>query len=111
MEFIQIEKLARILESKIKYQFSGKLWRDNSDNGWYFITVPDHFSKEIRSNLQWQEEGWGRMKATAVIEDLNWNTSIWFDTKAKNYILPVKSEIRKKLSLQENDLLSISILV
>ena len=99
------------MEAKIKYQFSAKLWRDNPVNGWYFTTIPKDYSKEIRDNLQWQEEGWGRMKATAIINDLAWNTSIWFDTKSKCYILPVKSEIRKKLSLKEDDLLMISILV
>lgn len=100
-----------ILESKIKYQFSGKLWRDNAENGWYFVTVPNNYSKEIRSNLKWQEEGWGRMKAIAIIKGVEWNTSIWFDSKDKNYILPVKLEIRKKLSLKENDVLTISILI
>jgi len=99
------------LKSKIKYQFTAKLWRVSSDNGWYFITIPDNFSKEIRNNLQWQEEGWGRMKAVAVINDLDWNTSIWYDTKVKNYLLPVKSEIRKKLSLKENDILTINIFI
>ena len=99
------------MESKIKYQFSAKLWKHNSEGGWYFITMPKNFSQEIRSNLQWQEEGWGRMKAIAIIKDLKWDTSIWFDTKAKNYVLPVKSEIRKKLSIKESDLLTISILV
>tara|TARA_R110002073_G_scaffold336287_3_gene531776 strand:+ start:3566 stop:3865 length:300 start_codon:yes stop_codon:yes gene_type:complete len=99
------------LGSKIKYQFSAKLWKHNSEGGWYFITMPKNFSQEIRSNLQWQEEGWGRMKAIAIIKDLKWDTSIWFDTKGKNYVLPIKSEIRKKLSLKEADLLTISILV
>jgi len=99
------------LKSKIKYQFTSKLWRVSSDNGWYFITIPDNFSKEIRNSLQWQEEGWGRMKAVAVINDLDWNTSIWYDTKVKNYLLPVKSEIRKKLSLKENDILTINIFI
>lgn len=99
------------LEGKIKYQFSAKLWRHNSEGGWYFITLPSDYSNEIRSNLQWQEEGWGRMKAIAQLKGINWNTSIWFDTKKKSYILPIKSEIRKKLLLQEDDLLTMNILI
>ncbi len=99
------------MESKIKYQFSAKLWKHNSEGGWYFITIPKNYSKEIRSNLIWQEEGWGRMKASAIIKDENWNTSIWFDTKEKSYILPIKSEIRKRLSLKEDNLLTVSILI
>ncbi|MCO6499058.1 MAG: DUF1905 domain-containing protein [Vicingus serpentipes] len=99
------------MKTKIEYQFSTKLWRYNSQNGWYFATVPKNYSKEIRAHLKWQEEGWGRMKATVIINDLNWDTSIWFDTNKNSYILPIKSEVRKKLSLKEDDLLTISILV
>ena len=99
------------MNGKIKYQFSSKLWRNSSEGGWYFITIPKEVSKEIRSNLKWQEEGWGRMKALAIIEDLTWNSSIWLDTKSDCYLLPVKSEIRKKLSLKEEDLVKMSIRV
>tara|TARA_R110002072_G_scaffold302668_1_gene487145 strand:- start:428 stop:727 length:300 start_codon:yes stop_codon:yes gene_type:complete len=99
------------MESKIKYQFSSKLWKHSSEGGWFFITVPKNYSEEIRNNLKWQEEGWGRMKAAVIIKELNWNTSIWFDTKVKSYILPVKLEIRKKLSLKDDDFLTVTILI
>ena len=96
--------------SKIRYNFSNELWKNNFSS-WHFISVPNDMSKEIRDNLQWHEEGWGRMKVTAILEDFKWNTSIWFDTKIGCYILPIKLEIRNKLSLKEGDLLKISILV
>ena len=99
------------MESKIKYSFSAKIWRDNTENGWYFVTVPSNYSNEIRNNLKWQEEGWGRMKAIAIIQDLKWETSIWFDTKGKNYILPIKALIRKKLLINDGDMLTLSIYV
>lgn len=99
------------MEGKIKYQFSAKLWKDKPEGGWFFITLPKDFSEEIRSQLQWQEEGWGRMKAVAEINDLSWKTSIWFDTKSKHYLLPVKSEVRKKLSLKDGDEVSVTLLV
>ena len=51
------------------------------------------------------------MKVTAILEDFKWNTSIWFDTKIGCYILPIKLEIRNKLSLKEGELLKINILV
>lgn len=90
------------MEGKIKYEFSAKLWRHNSPGGWYFVSLPKTVSKEIRSYLKWQEEGWGRMKAHAEIQELSWETAIWFDTKKDTYILPVKAEIRKKKHLKED---------
>ena len=51
------------------------------------------------------------MKAAVIIKNVDWSTSIWFDTKAQSYILPVKAEVRKKLALKEDDVLTVSILV
>lgn len=51
------------------------------------------------------------MKAVAIANDLKWKTSIWFDSKGKSYVLPVKAEVRKKLSLTVEDVLAISLFV
>ncbi|MEM6894772.1 MAG: DUF1905 domain-containing protein [Bacteroidota bacterium] len=82
-----------------KFEFTTQLWRHNAPGGWHFVSLPKDFSKEIRKNLHWQEEGWGRMKAFAQIGTVQWETSIWFDTKQDRYILPIKAEIRKKAQL------------
>ena len=99
------------MNGKIKYSFSARMWRHSSSGGWYFVTIPKDLSEEIRKHLQWQEEGWGRMKATVMIKEKQWNTSIWFDTGLNRYILPVKAEIRKRLSLYEGDIIAVSILI
>jgi hypothetical protein len=83
------------MEEKIEYVFLAKMWQYNPPYGWYFISLPQNTAHEIRESLQWQEEGWGRMKATAKIGNSVWETSIWFDTKLNTYLLPVKVEIRK----------------
>ena len=74
-----------------------------------FVSLPKDISKEIRDNLKWQEEGWGRMKASVLIKNIEWDTAIWFDTKMDTYLLPVKSVIRKKANLELNDLIDVSI--
>ncbi len=88
------------MEGKIKYGYSTKIWKHNAPGGWYFVSLPKKLSKEIRQNLKWQEEGWGRMKAFAQIGESKWETAIWFDTKKGAYILPIKAEIRKKANLK-----------
>lgn len=57
-------------------------------------------SKEIRNVLKSEEEGWGRLIATAKIGNSEWKTAIWFDTKMNTYLLPLKAEIRKKEFLE-----------
>lgn len=86
-------------DGKIAYQFVANMWQHNAPGGWYFMSLPETASKEIRSQLHWQEEGWGRLKARAGIGIVVWETSIWFDTKHNGYILPIKASIRKELNL------------
>ncbi|MEO1655638.1 MAG: DUF1905 domain-containing protein [Bacteroidota bacterium] len=88
------------MEGKIQYAFTAKLWQHASPGGWFFVSLPQDYSEEIRGQLQWQEEGWGRMKARAQIGTLTWETAIWFDTKMETYLLPIKAEIRKKAKLE-----------
>jgi hypothetical protein len=89
------------LKGKIKYQFTATIWQYSSPKGgWYFVSLPIEISNEIRENLKWQEEGWGRLKTVAKINNTEWETAIWFDTKMKTYLLPVKAEIRRKEKLE-----------
>ena len=97
------------MKGKIKYEFSTKMWKHNSPGGWYFVSLPKTISEEIRENLKWQEEGWGRMKAAAEIGEHLWETAIWFDTKMSTYILPIKAEIRNKSDLKINTKFKMSI--
>ena len=83
----------------IKYEFSAKPYLCSSSPempGWTFVSLPKKLSREIRDNFKCLEEGWGRMKITAKIGNNEWKTSIWFGKKQDTYLLPIKSEIRKK---------------
>ena len=95
------------MEAKIKFEFTAALWKHSGQGGWHFVSLPKELSKEIRAHLQWQEEGWGRMKTLAVINDLEWETAIWFDSKLDTYLLPIKAHIRKKANLMVDDEVSI----
>lgn len=97
------------MQAQIRYEFSSKIWKHNADAGWFFVSLPKKISKEIRDNLQWQEEGWGRMKANATIMEFEWNTAIWFDKKLGTYLLPIKAEIRKKAGLNIDDTITVNI--
>jgi hypothetical protein len=95
--------------AKINYEFSANIWKHSDIGGWYFVSIPIELSNEIRGNLQWQEDGWGRLKAIAKIGNSEWNTAIWFDTKHSTYLLPIKAEIRRNEKIELNQMLEISI--
>ena len=93
---------------KIKYNFNATIWLHSfAKGGWYFVSLPKEMSKEIRENLKWQEEGWGRLKATATVKGTTWETAIWFDSKKKTYLFPIKSAIRKAKHLEIDNIIEV----
>jgi len=84
----------------IEYKFTAKPFPYSQGDTWRFVALPQEIAKEIRENLKFLEEGWGRMKAAAKIGDSEWETAIWFDTKHKTYLLPLKAEIRKRENIE-----------
>jgi hypothetical protein len=51
----------------------------------------------------------GRMKAKVEIGNTQWETAISFDKKHNTYLLPLKSEIRKKEKLVVDQEIQINI--
>ena len=96
---------------KIKFTFTAQVWQYAGPAGWFFVTLPETLSKEIRDHLRSEEEGWGRLKAIAQIGSHQWQTAIWFDTKANSYLLPVKAEVRKKERVEINQNVEVMIWV
>lgn len=80
----------------IEYTFSAKVWYSE----WYFVSLPKEMAQEIRSHLMRFEEGWGRLKVVSKIGNSEWKTAIWFDTKHQTYLLPIKTEIRKREKIE-----------
>lgn len=95
--------------STIQYNFTATIWQYNGTNGWYFVTLPITMSKEIRTHLKWQEEGWGRLKASAKISNYEWKTAIWFDTKQDAYLLPLKADVRAKCKLEKGQEITVNL--
>lgn len=97
------------MKGKIQYAFAANIWKYEGPAGWYFVSLPLKVSKEIRTNLKSEEEGWGRLKATAQVGNCTWETAIWFDTKQNTYLLPLKAAIRKAEALEAGMLVSITV--
>lgn len=99
------------MTGKITYSFTAAVWQHDGPGGWYFVTLPQDLSTEIRDLLRAEEEGWGRLKATAVIGKTEWKTAIWFDSKKAAYLLPLKSDVRKKENIALNQTIDLVVFV
>lgn len=83
----------------LSFSFTGKCWMWQGKGSWHFITLPEDKSEEIKffsENFHGKRRGWGSVRVLATIGNTAWETSIFPDSKAGAYLLPVKAEVRKK---------------
>lgn len=76
--------------------FSGAIWRGSAGAGWFFVTLPEDLTMAIRTRAIGLMKSFGSVRVSALIGDTKWNTSIFFDTKANAFLLPVKGDVRRK---------------
>ena len=84
------------------------IWKGDAAGRWYFITVPEEQSSEIRAHAFGSPRGFGSVRVEARIDDVSWRTSV-FPLNSGGYILPIKSEIRRKASLAAGDEVTIEL--
>ncbi len=95
--------------------FSSKLWKwagkDGSDKGsWYFFTVPKSISQKIRLLTSGKpRKGFGSVPVLVTIGRTRWRTSVFPETKDGQYILPVKSAVRKAENIVEGQKVNVII--
>ena len=78
------------------------IWKGEAAGRWYFITVPEEQSAEIKAHAFGAPRGFGSVRVEASIHDVTWRTSV-FPLNSGGYLLPVKAEVRKKADLAAGD--------
>jgi hypothetical protein len=79
------------------------IWKGSVAAGrWYFITVPEEQSDEIRAHAFGSPRGFGSARVEATIGDVVWRTSM-FPLNAGGYLLPVKAAVRKRAGIGAGD--------
>lgn len=93
---------------ELDFTFTAKLWIYQGKGAWYFISVPNEQSDQIKFFTSpditgRKRRGWGSVRVSATIGVTTWQTSIFPSKSSGQYILPVKKEIRKKTKVGEGD--------
>lgn len=78
------------------------VWRSDAAGTWYFITVPEDQSAEIKAQAMSSPRGFGSVRVEATIGDVTWRTSV-FPLGSGGYLLPVKAEVRRKAGIGAGD--------
>ena len=85
------------------------IWKGSDAAGrWYFVTVPEEQSEEIRAQAFGNPRGFGSVKVEACIGDVIWRTSV-FPLNRGGYLLPIKAEVRRKAGLAAGDEITITL--
>jgi hypothetical protein len=85
------------------------IWKGSDAAGrWFFITMPDEQSDEVRAHALGNPRGFGSVKVEARIGDVVWRTSV-FPLNSGGYLLPVKKEIRSKANLAAGDAVTVEL--
>ena len=84
------------------------IWRGDGAARWYFVTVPEDQSAEIRAHAFGSPRGFGSVRVEARIGDVTWRTSV-FPQKAGGFLLPVKAEVRRRAGLSSGDEVSVEL--
>jgi len=89
--------------------FSAELWMYHGKGAGHFLTLPEEDSEQIKFLSSQERRGWGSVRVTASIGQTTWKTSVFPDTKAGAYLLPVKAEVRKKEKIEASNLVTVTL--
>ena len=86
------------------------IWKGEAAGRWYFITVPEDQSDEIRAHAFGSPRGFGSVRVEARIDDpsagsgqaVTWRTSV-FPLNSGGYLLPVKKDVRARAGIGAGD--------
>ncbi|MEZ5996252.1 MAG: DUF1905 domain-containing protein [Hyphomonadaceae bacterium] len=82
-----------------RFDFEAELWRSPGEAGWHFVTLPKQTSDEMRALTQGMRNPFGSLRVIARTGKTTWRTSVFADTKAGAFLLPVKADVRRKEKL------------
>jgi hypothetical protein len=90
-----------------KFKIKSKLFKWSGEAAWYFIKIDEKTTEDIKNNFGMMARGWGSLPVNVKLGSSEWKTSIFPDRKT-NYLLPIKSKVRKAEKINDGDLVSLT---
>jgi hypothetical protein len=85
------------------FEFTAPLWRYPGEGGWHFVSLPPEIGSDIADMTAGIRAGFGSVRVAVTVGTTSWRTSIFPDSKAGTYLLPVKKEVRDAEKLETGD--------
>ena len=94
---------------KTSYTMRSKIVPYPGMGGWHFLVLPKVQSETIQKNFSQAKRGWGSLPVSVTLGKTVWKTSIFPDKKSGTYLLPIKSEVRRKEDVRAGETVSFTI--
>lgn len=86
------------------FVFGADLWRYQGEAAWFFVTLPHDVADDIEESAPPPSgRGFGSVRVEVTLGDTTWATSLFPDTKAASYVLPVKRAVRLAEGIDDGD--------
>lgn len=83
------------------FEFNGEIWYWRGPAPFFFVTVPEEESRELKAISGAVTYGWGVIPVQVQIGKTRFKTSLF--PKDNLYLVPVKVSVRKAENLEEGD--------
>jgi hypothetical protein len=81
------------------WEFTGDVFYWRGPAPFYFVTVPEDESDQLRAEWSFVSYGWGMIPVTARIGATEWTTSLF--PKDGSYVLPLKLAVRQAQQIED----------
>jgi hypothetical protein len=93
----------------VRYEFEGKVWFYMNPNAVYFVSLPEEMSADILDLVGTDLNPWGTVPCEVTINDFTWASSMFPRKDRGCYDLPLNARVRKRLKLEEGQIVSVTI--
>ncbi len=90
-------------------EFSGKIWYWRGPAPFFFVTVPETESLDIKTISGFVTYGWGVIPVSARIGGTEWKTSLF--PKDGRYLVPIRASVRDKENIDLGDEVTVQLKV
>lgn len=91
------------------WTFDAELWSSEQFAAWAFVTLPAEVGDDVRL-LSGPPTGFGSVRVEIMLGASTWRTSV-FPDKARGYVLPVKSAVRRREGLELGDRVRVALVL
>lgn len=82
-------------------RFSAEIIEWRGPSPFYFASIPDELTGEIREEARIASYGWGVVPVDVTIDGIEFTTSLF--PRDGNYLLPLKDAVRRKVGMTVGD--------